>query len=155
MKNLHHLLDDKDRILCCEIRKGMYGLQQAGCLAYVKLIAHLKPAGYIRAGITPGLFRHTTNDIVFSLVVDDFGIRYTDKKDAQDLIDHLNKQYTCTVDWDGAIFLGMHLEWDYINRTVTIKPSSVLNTSPLFFTNIRRTHTLHQNMAQKCNMLTS
>ena len=47
-------------------------------------------------------------------------IRYTDKKDAQHLIDHLNKQYTCTVDWDGAIFLGMHLEWDYINRTVTI-----------------------------------
>ena len=117
--NLEHLFDDKGRILC-EIRKGMYGLRQAGRLAYVKLIAHLKPAGYIRAGITPGLFRHTTNDIVFSLVVDDFGIRYTDKKDAQDLIDHLNKQYTCTVDWDGAIFLGMNLEWDYINRTVTI-----------------------------------
>ena len=72
--NLEHLFDDKGRILC-EIRKGMYGLQQG----YFKLIAHLKPAGYIRAGITLGLFRHTTNNIVFSLVVDDFGIRCTDK----------------------------------------------------------------------------
>jgi hypothetical protein len=117
--NLHHLFDDKDRILC-EIRKGMYGLRQAGRLAYVKLVAHLKTAGYIRAGITPGLFRHTTNNIVFSLVVDDFGIRYTNVQDAQHLIDHLSKQYTCTVDWEGKIFLGMHLQWDYINRTVTI-----------------------------------
>ena len=56
--NLEHLFDDKGRILC-EIRKGMYGLRQAGRLAYVKLIAHLKPAGYIRAGIThlPTRFR--------------------------------------------------------------------------------------------------
>jgi hypothetical protein len=136
MKNLHHLLDDKDRILCCEIRKGMYGLQQAGRLAYVKLIAHLKPAGYIRAGITPGLFRHTTNAIVFSLVFDDFGIRYTDKNDTQHFIDHLSKQYTCTVDWEGKIFLSMHLEWDYINRTVTITMPGYVKKALICFEHI-------------------
>jgi hypothetical protein len=117
--NLHHLFNSKDRILC-EITKGMYGLPQAGRLAYESLLEHLNKAGYVRTGITPGLFRHTSRDIIFSLVVDDFGVRYTRKEDALHLINHLEKDYVCTTDWDGKIFLGMHLQWDYQQRTVKI-----------------------------------
>ena len=76
----------------------MYGLPQAGRLAYMKLLKHLKKGGYVRAGITPGLFKHETRDIVFSLVVDDFGVRCTKKEDAQHLINHLEKEFSCTID---------------------------------------------------------
>ena len=43
-----------------EIRKGMYGLPQAGILANKRLKKHLAKAGYHEAPRTPGLFRHET-----------------------------------------------------------------------------------------------
>ncbi len=53
------------------IMKGMYGLPQAGRLAYDKLMAHLAPYGYHPCPRTPGLWKHTTRPVTFSLVVDD------------------------------------------------------------------------------------
>ena len=97
----------------------MYGLPQAGILAYRKLVQHLKDAGFIPAKFTPGLFKHTTRPISFSLVVDGFGIKYIHKKDADHLISELKKHYDVTIDWEGKIFCGIHLEWDYKNRKVT------------------------------------
>jgi hypothetical protein len=43
----------------CAIHKGMYGLPQAGRIAYDALVAHLKPHGYYPAPHTPGLWLHT------------------------------------------------------------------------------------------------
>ena len=60
-----------------EIRKCMYGLPQAGKLSQTRLIRHLSTHGYIQCPNTPCLFRHVTRDIMFSLVVDDFGVRGT------------------------------------------------------------------------------
>ena len=120
------------RILC-KINKGMYGLPHAGRFAYIKLIQHLQKHGYIRAGLTSGLFRHVTRNIIFSLVVDDFGIKYTNRDDAQHLIDTLKKEYPITIDWDASIFLGMHLKWDYTNCTVTISMPGYVKTSLIHF----------------------
>jgi hypothetical protein len=55
-----------------EIRKGMYGLKQAGLLANQLLQTRLAPFGYHPARHTPGLWLHKTRPIAFSLVVDDF-----------------------------------------------------------------------------------
>ena len=52
-----------------------YGLKQAGKIAHDDLVAHLKTHGYKEA-ITQGLFLHETRPISFTLVVDDFGIKY-------------------------------------------------------------------------------
>ena len=41
-----------------EIRKGMYGLPQAGILANKKLTAHLEKQVYIPTSRTPGLWKH-------------------------------------------------------------------------------------------------
>jgi len=60
-----------------EINKGMYGLPQAGKIANNQLITFLQPHGYRECPITPGLWKHGTRDATFCLVVDDFGIRYT------------------------------------------------------------------------------
>ena len=72
-----------------EIRKGMYGLKQAGCIANDRLKQHLKSYGYVPCRYTPGLFTHTSRKISFALCVDDFGVKYTDKADAQHLLTSL------------------------------------------------------------------
>jgi hypothetical protein len=46
-----------------EIRKGMYGLPQAGILANQRLVKHLQEHGYHPTPHTPGLFRHDTRPI--------------------------------------------------------------------------------------------
>ena len=56
-----------------EVNKGMYGLPQAGLLA--RLVNHLTKHGYHQTDTTC-LFRHESNGVSFSLVVDDFGVKY-------------------------------------------------------------------------------
>jgi hypothetical protein len=110
----------KNGLLLVEIRKGMYGLPQAGRLAYIKLAKHLATHGYIPTNHTPGLFKHLTRPIQFSLVVDDFGIKYIGKENALHLINCLKQEYPLTIDWEGSIFCGIHLKWDYTKRTVDL-----------------------------------
>jgi hypothetical protein len=59
-----------------EIRKGMYGLKQAGLLANQLLQQRLEPYGYYPARHTPGLWLHKTKPISFTLIVDDFAVKY-------------------------------------------------------------------------------
>jgi hypothetical protein len=68
-----------------EIRKGMYGLKQAGLLANQLLQTRLAPFGYYPARHTPGLWLHKTRPISFSLVGDDFAVKYVGKQHADDL----------------------------------------------------------------------
>ena len=81
-----------------EIRKGMYGLKQAGRIANDRLKQHLKTYGYVPCIYTPGLFTHTSRKISFSLCVDNFGVKYTDKANAHHLLTCLEKLYKCTTD---------------------------------------------------------
>ena len=100
-----------------EIRRGMYGLPQAGRIANDQLIASLAPHGYAPCPLTPGLWKHNTRDIVFSLVVDDFGIRYTNRADVDHLIATLKTFYEVSLDWTGSRYCGLSLKWDYEART--------------------------------------
>jgi hypothetical protein len=58
-----------------EIRKGTYGLKQAGLLANQLLQTRLAPFGYYPARHTPGLWLHKTRTNSFTLVVDDFAVK--------------------------------------------------------------------------------
>jgi hypothetical protein len=70
-----------------EIRKGMYGLPHAGKIANDKLVKHLSENGYPQAQHTHGLFSHITRKgLILSLVVDDFGVQYTSRADAEHLV---------------------------------------------------------------------
>jgi hypothetical protein len=62
-----------------EVQKGMYGLPQAGILANKLLARRLAIHGYHQTKFTPGLWRHITRPIQFTLVVDDFGVKYVGK----------------------------------------------------------------------------
>ena len=45
-----------------EIRKGMYGLKQAGRITNDRLKQHLRTYGYVPCRYTPGLFTHTSRN---------------------------------------------------------------------------------------------
>ena len=109
--NLRPLI--KNGRILAEIRTGMYGLPQAGRMAYIKLIKHLAEDGYIPTGNTPGLFRHITRPTIFNLVVDDFGCMVIGDTHAEHLINTLRKNYDVTIDREGKIFCGIHLKWNY------------------------------------------
>ena len=81
-----------------KIRKGMYGLPQAGIIANERLQTHLATHGYHQHRHTPGLYSHETRPITFALVVDDFAIKYFDKQHANHLFHTLHAQYDITID---------------------------------------------------------
>ena len=68
--------------------------------------------GYYQCQHTPGLWRHVWRSITFCLVVDDFGIKFTDKADFDHLKSALEEHYTVAVDYTGSLFCGIKLTWD-------------------------------------------
>ena len=74
-----------------EIRKAIYGLPQAGILANKQLREKLQPHGYYGVAHTPGLWRHVTQPVQFSLVMDDFGVKYVGKGNVQHLCNRFNQ----------------------------------------------------------------
>ena len=98
--------------------KGMYGLPEAGILAQQGLIEHIKPHGYIQDPLVPMLFVHNVSKLSFTLVVDDFGIKFFSRESAEHLIRILRLKYKITLDWEGKHYLGMTLRWDYVRRKV-------------------------------------
>ena len=57
--------------------------------------------------------RHKTRKTTFALSVDDFGEKYFSKADAHHLIDALQENYKITLDWEGSLYCGMELNWNY------------------------------------------
>ena len=60
-------------------------MKQAGKITNDQLKSFLLPYGYIKT-YTPGLWTHKTKNISFTLIVDDFGVKYTNQKYAQELM---------------------------------------------------------------------
>ena len=116
-----------------EIRKGMPGLKQAGRLARYQLTKNLARNGYAPVSHTPSLWCHHMSDLVFPLVVNDFGINYTQKVDADHLIKSPWEDYEITEDWTGEKYLGLTLKWDYVNRNASISMMGYVKTSILKF----------------------
>jgi hypothetical protein len=104
----------------CIIEKGMYGLPQSGILANNLLKKRLEPHGYYECTHTPGLWRHKTREITFTLVVDDFGIKQTSKADSDHLIAALRQYYGLKVDRTGSLYCGVTMKWDYGQRIVDL-----------------------------------
>jgi len=130
-------------VVYVEIRKGMYGLPQAGRIANDKLVPILAKAGYHQAEHTPGLFTHEWRPIAFSLVVDDFGIKYVGKEHAEHLLETLREHYTISIDWTGSTYLGLQLDWDYKNHTVDLSMPGYVEKALQRFQHIAPTRPQH------------
>ena len=72
-----------------EMRRAVWGLPQAGILANKRLRRKLAPCGYFECDNTPGLWYHETRPISFTLVVDDFGVKFVGKEHALHLIESI------------------------------------------------------------------
>jgi hypothetical protein len=111
------------------IDKGMYGLPQAGRLANNLIVTRLAPHGYRPCTHTHGVWRHDTKPVTFTLVVDDFGIKYLGKENADHLLNALKEHYEVTEDWSGRLYCGISLDWNYDNKTVDLSmPGYIANS---------------------------
>ncbi len=61
----------------------------------------------------PGLWKHNTRPIQFTLVVDNFGVKYTRQEDVEHLKSVIEQDYTVNLDWTGNQYIGITLDWDY------------------------------------------
>jgi hypothetical protein len=102
----------------------MYGLPQSGLLANKLLQKCLNKHGYRQSKLVPGFWKHDTRPIQFTLVVDNFGVKYVGKEHAQHLKNTLEQHYKLTCDWTGTRYIGIILDWDYNKRQVHL---SMLN----------------------------
>ena len=73
--DLKALVDDQGWIYM-RIKKGLYGLEQAGIIANQELVKHMAPFGYHPVKHTPGLWVHGSKKTLFSLVVDNLCVQY-------------------------------------------------------------------------------
>ena len=79
----------------------MPGLKQAVKIAHDRLKTHLKKYEYRPCRHTPALWAHTTRPISFTLVVDNFGVKYVGGRHLDHLINVLRDQYRITVGLTG------------------------------------------------------
>jgi hypothetical protein len=103
-----------------ELRRAVWGLPQAGILANKLLRERLLPHGYYKCANPPGLRKHKMRPIVFTLVVDNFGVKYVGKEHADHLIWCIKQKYDLPEDWAGNLYCGIKLSWDYDAQTLDI-----------------------------------
>ncbi|KAL7474373.1 hypothetical protein ACHAW6_000348 [Cyclotella cf. meneghiniana] len=99
-----------------EMRKGIYGLSQSGILAQKLLANCLAKKGYYQCKCTPGLWHHKWWPIMFTCIVDDFGIEYMGEQHAIHLHDTIRAHYKFTENWTGDLYSGINLDWNYTKR---------------------------------------
>jgi hypothetical protein len=90
-----------------EIQKGMFGLPQAGIITNGLLQRNLAKDGYHPTTHTHGLWTHDTQPISFSLVVDDFRVKYVSREHAEHLMTCIKKTYSISSDWNGTAYCGL------------------------------------------------
>ena len=96
-----------------EMRRGMYGLPQAGILANNLLRERLAKFDYYEAATTPGLWRHKWRPIMFALIVDNFAIQYVGDANLDHLRRALKQHYEVSEELNGTRFAGITLKWHY------------------------------------------
>jgi hypothetical protein len=108
----YHLLDiaTPDGYHYCKVRQRMYCCPQAEIIAQELLAKMLKEHGYTHSETTPGLWSHEWCPISFSLVVDDFGVKYIREEHAQHLLQTVQKYYTCSFEKEGGRYCGLTIK---------------------------------------------
>ena len=140
--NVHDLVHNGHAYV--EIRRGMYGLPQAGIMANKQLAKFLGKEGYFQTPHTPGLWKHAWRPISFALVVDDFLINYVGTEHALHLENVLKARYEeVSTDWKASLFCGVHLKWDYTKRTVDLSMPGYVDAALREFTHPMPTHKEH------------
>jgi hypothetical protein len=83
-------------------------------------------------------------DIIFCLVVDNFGIKTTSIDDITHLKATLEEHYTVAIDWNGSLFCGVNLDWNYPAYTVKLNMPKYIPKALLKFQHTPPTKPQHQ-----------
>ena len=121
----------------------MYGLPQSGLLENELLGKRLNKRGYYQRKLVPGLWKHTWRPVQFTLVVDDFGVKYVGEEHAFHLKKTLEEDYAVTTEWNGSRYIGITLDWDYKRRQVHLFMSKYVEKALKVFQ-----HTLKKKQQQ-------
>ena len=81
---------------------------------------------YFQSTLVPGLWKHRWSPVQFTLVVDNFGVKYVVEEHAQHLVDTIKGHYDIKTDWKGDKYIGVKLYWDYVKRDKSICPSQAI-----------------------------
>lgn len=121
--NLNDYMSPGDTKVYLEVMGALYGMKQAGYLAHLEILEHLANHGYTPCPNTPCLFKHHTDDIEFTLITDDFGVRYGNKAAADKLLAAMSQKYPMTHDWTGNKYAGFDILIDYAEATKRVEIS--------------------------------
>ncbi len=91
-------------------KRGMYGLPQTGLLANKLLKKRLNKHRYRQSKLVPGLWKHDTRLIQFTLVVNDFGVKYVGKEHAQHLKNAPEEHHKLTCNRTGKHYIRITLD---------------------------------------------
>ena len=121
----------------------MYGLVQAGIIEHEALKEKLKPYRYAPAIITQGLWTNQYRDINFTLVVDDLGIKYRNKKNVNHLVSAPQTKYEVTKYFKRGIDCGITLKCNYTVIKMAISMSGYVKDTILKFQHTAPTRPQH------------
>jgi hypothetical protein len=111
------------------IQKGMCGLPQTCILAKELLQRNLDKMVIDRHHTHMTCGPRTLFTISFSLVVDDFGVKYVGREHAEHLMTCIKKHYNISSNWKGGAYCGLTLDWDYEKRTVDFSMPGYIKTA--------------------------
>ena len=122
-------ISDKNGSVYIKSNLVMYGLSQADLLANELLEKRQNNRGKEQSKFFPDLGKYDWIPVQFTLVVDDFGVKYVVEGRALHLKHTIEEKYTVTSEWDGQRYIGITIDWDYKRRQVQISmPRYVTNT---------------------------
>jgi hypothetical protein len=113
----------------------------------------------LESGAYTGIVVPCRQPISFILVVYDFGVNCVGREHAEHLIRVLKEHYTMSIDWDGALYYGIQLDWNYNNRILDISMPNYIHKvlqrfqhsipSPL---KIAHTYHIPRRMGRQCKI---
>ena len=98
----------------------MYGLKQAACIPFDRILKLLKTHGYYPLHYNPRIWCNEPLPDKSAICVEDFGIKYINTAYAHYPVDILKKYYTISIDWLGKNYFGLTLDWNYDKKYVNV-----------------------------------
>jgi hypothetical protein len=111
----------------CKVQHGMYGLPQAGIIAQELLTRCLCKAGYRQSKITPGYWHHDWHPISFTLVINNFGLKYINKDDVKHFMSVPKQGYKIDTN------LGLIFDWYYKKHKVHLSMPGYIENALIRF----------------------
>ena len=87
----------------------MYSFPQSGIISQYPLNKRLVIDVYFPVTYTPGKYTHQTMDTSFTLVVDDFDVKYTSKENTSHLLNCLKRNYLLVTDYSGSLHIYIYI----------------------------------------------